>query len=76
MITLDGTPLSGDDSGLTEDERVLLERARALIPRLAERASAAAAARQMPQETMARVPRRRHPAHPAAEAVWRDRGPL
>src|SRR5437764_15031749 len=45
--------LSGDDSALPEDERVLLERARALIPRLAERAPAAAAARQLPAETIA-----------------------
>ena len=49
----DHTPLSGDDSDLPEDERTLLERARALIPHLAERAPAAAAARQMPAETMA-----------------------
>src|SRR5258708_13193169 len=45
--------LSGDDSALPEDERALLERARALIPRLAERASAATAARQLPAETIA-----------------------
>src|SRR5207247_11464786 len=45
--------LSGDDSGLPEDERALLERARALIPRLAERAPAATAARQLPAETIA-----------------------
>jgi alkylation response protein AidB-like acyl-CoA dehydrogenase len=42
-----------DDSALPEEERVLLGRARALIPRLAERASAAAAARQLPAATMA-----------------------
>src|SRR5690242_17729625 len=45
--------LSGDDSTLAEAERAVLERARALIPRLAERASAAAAARQLPAETIA-----------------------
>src|SRR3979411_171380 len=45
--------LSGDDSPLPEDERALLERARALIPRLAKRASAATAARQLPAETIA-----------------------
>src|SRR5438105_9527227 len=45
--------LSGDDSALPEDERALLERARALIPRLAERAPAATAARQLPPETIA-----------------------
>src|SRR5271154_4584429 len=53
MIGIDGTALSGDDSDLPDDERSLLERARALIPRLAERAPEAAAARQMPAETMA-----------------------
>jgi alkylation response protein AidB-like acyl-CoA dehydrogenase len=41
------------DDGLLPEERVLLERARALIPRLAERAPAAAAARQLPRETLA-----------------------
>src|SRR5437764_12325161 len=45
--------LSGDDSALPEDERALLERARALIPRLAERAPAATAARQLSPETIA-----------------------
>jgi alkylation response protein AidB-like acyl-CoA dehydrogenase len=49
----DQIALSGDDSALPDDERAMLERARALIPRLAERAPAAAAARQMPAETMA-----------------------
>ena len=44
---------SGDDSALPPDERELLERARALIPRLAERAPAATAARQLPAETIA-----------------------
>jgi 3-hydroxy-9,10-secoandrosta-1,3,5(10)-triene-9,17-dione monooxygenase len=45
--------LSGDDSDLPDDERALLERARALIPRLAERAPAATAARTVPAETIA-----------------------
>src|SRR5947207_14598457 len=44
---------SGDDSALPEHERALLERARALVPRLAERAAAATAARQLPAETIA-----------------------
>src|SRR5947209_1878446 len=42
-----------DDSTLPEEERVLLDRARALIPSLAERAPAAAAARRLPPETIA-----------------------
>jgi alkylation response protein AidB-like acyl-CoA dehydrogenase len=42
-----------DDTTLPDDERVMLERARALIPLLAERAPAAAAARQLPAETIA-----------------------
>ena len=45
--------LSGDDTMLPDGERAMLERARALIPRLAERAPAAAAARQLPPETIA-----------------------
>src|SRR5499427_267997 len=45
--------LSGDDSTLLEDERAILDRARALIPRLAERAPGAAAARRLPQKTIA-----------------------
>ena len=44
--------LSGNDSALPEDERAMLDRARALIPRLAERAPAAAAARRLPPETI------------------------
>jgi alkylation response protein AidB-like acyl-CoA dehydrogenase len=44
---------SGDDSALPDEERAMLERARALIPRLAERAAAAAAARRLPAETIA-----------------------
>ncbi len=46
-------PSSGDDSALPADERALLERARALIPRLAERAPQAAAARRVPDITIA-----------------------
>jgi alkylation response protein AidB-like acyl-CoA dehydrogenase len=53
MIGIDGTPLSGDDGDLPGDERAMLERARALIPRLAERAAAATAARQIPVKTIA-----------------------
>ena len=45
--------LSGDDSALPDDERAVLERARSLIPRLAERTHAAAAARKVPPETIA-----------------------
>ncbi|HEY1431467.1 MAG TPA: acyl-CoA dehydrogenase family protein [Stellaceae bacterium] len=42
-----------DDSTLPEEERVLLGRARTLIPRLAERAPAATAARLLPAQTIA-----------------------
>src|SRR5438132_2775842 len=42
-----------DDSALPEEERAMLDRARALVPLLAERAPAAAAARQLPAETIA-----------------------
>src|SRR5271167_4969970 len=42
-----------DDDSLPDDERAMLDRARALIPLLAERAPAAAAARQLPPETIA-----------------------
>jgi alkylation response protein AidB-like acyl-CoA dehydrogenase len=42
-----------DDSSLPDEDRALLERARALIPLLAERAPAATAARQLPAETIA-----------------------
>lgn len=48
-----GVSLSGDDSNLPDDERAVLERARALIPRLAERAAATTAARMLPPETIA-----------------------
>ncbi|MBV9861628.1 MAG: acyl-CoA dehydrogenase family protein [Alphaproteobacteria bacterium] len=44
---------SGDESTLLPEEHPLLERARALIPRLAERAAAATAARRLPEETAA-----------------------
>ncbi|HEU0217438.1 MAG TPA: acyl-CoA dehydrogenase family protein [Stellaceae bacterium] len=46
-------PYSGDDGGLPEHERELLARARALIPRLVERAPACNAARVVPPETIA-----------------------
>src|SRR5215469_11930296 len=46
-------PFSGDDKLLPDEERVMLKRARMLIPRLAERVPAAAAARQLPAETVA-----------------------
>src|SRR6516165_5437151 len=45
------SPVAGD-SLLPDEERMMLERARALIPRVAERALAAAAARQLPAETI------------------------
>ncbi len=45
--------LSGDDSSLPDDERAVLERARAMVPRLAERAAGAAAARTVPVQTIA-----------------------
>src|SRR6516164_8421888 len=44
---------SGDDNTLPSEERALLEQARVLIPVLAERASAATAARKLPAETIA-----------------------
>jgi len=50
---IDGIALSGDDGALPENERAMLKRARALIPRLAERAPAATGARQVPAETIA-----------------------
>src|SRR5499427_6407969 len=46
-------PSFEDHSALPDHERAILERARALIPRLAERAPGAAAARQLPTETIA-----------------------
>jgi alkylation response protein AidB-like acyl-CoA dehydrogenase len=42
-----------DDSALPDEERAMLERARALVPLLAERAPAAASARKLPAETIA-----------------------
>ncbi len=50
---IDRIALSGDDGALPGDERAMLERARALIPRLVERAPAATAARRLPAETIA-----------------------
>jgi alkylation response protein AidB-like acyl-CoA dehydrogenase len=47
------TSLSGDDSRLPDDERAVLERARRLIPRLAERAATATERRTLPPETIA-----------------------
>ncbi|MGA7863858.1 MAG: acyl-CoA dehydrogenase family protein [Stellaceae bacterium] len=46
-------PSLADDSTLPDDERAMLDRARALVPRLAGRAPAAAAARRLPVETIA-----------------------
>jgi 3-hydroxy-9,10-secoandrosta-1,3,5(10)-triene-9,17-dione monooxygenase len=46
-------PSVANDSTLPEDERATLDRARAIVPRLAERAPAAAAARRLPPETIA-----------------------
>ncbi|HVH80191.1 MAG TPA: acyl-CoA dehydrogenase family protein [Stellaceae bacterium] len=46
-------PRSGDDRALPDHERELLDRARALVPRLAERASVCTAARVIPPETIA-----------------------
>jgi len=49
-----GQALSFADNGtLPDEERALLDRARALIPRLAKRAPAATAARRLPAETIA-----------------------
>ncbi|MBO0736130.1 MAG: acyl-CoA dehydrogenase family protein [Alphaproteobacteria bacterium] len=45
--------IGGEEGALPDTERAMLERARALVPRLAERAQAAAAARQLPPETIA-----------------------
>ena len=65
---------SGDDSNLPDDERAMLERARVLIPRLAERAPAATASRQLPPRNDRRVSRFRHPADSAAAPLWRHAG--
>src|SRR5271157_4011966 len=53
MTGYNSVPPVADDSTLPDEERAMLERARVLIPRLAERAPAAAAARQLPAETIA-----------------------
>jgi alkylation response protein AidB-like acyl-CoA dehydrogenase len=53
MAPSDAVSLSGDDSGLPAEERAVLERARRLIPLLTERAPEAAAARQLPAQTIA-----------------------
>lgn len=53
MTRFGSASLSGGDCALPEDERAVLERARALIPLLAERAPAAEAARRLPAETIA-----------------------
>ncbi|MGH7094096.1 MAG: acyl-CoA dehydrogenase family protein [Stellaceae bacterium] len=44
---------SGDESPLSDEERAVLERVRALIPRLAGRAAGCTAARTVPAETVA-----------------------
>src|SRR5271156_1901827 len=46
-------PSLADESTLPEDERAMLDRARAIVPQLADRAPAAAAARRLPPETIA-----------------------
>src|SRR5271169_3787399 len=53
MTGCSGVPPVADDSTLPDEERAMLERARALTPLLAERAQAATAARQLPAETIA-----------------------
>jgi alkylation response protein AidB-like acyl-CoA dehydrogenase len=53
MPRLGSAALSGDDSALPEHELALLDQARALVPRLTERAAAASAARNIPPETIA-----------------------
>jgi alkylation response protein AidB-like acyl-CoA dehydrogenase len=53
MTQLGPISLSGDDTTLPDGERAMLERARALIPRLAERAPTAAATRKLQAETIA-----------------------
>src|SRR6202042_708613 len=47
------TSHSGDDRLLPADERVLLERARTMIPRITQRAASCTAARTVPRETIA-----------------------
>ncbi len=46
-------PSLADDSTLPDGDRAMLDRARAIVPRLADRAPAAAAARRLPPETIA-----------------------
>src|SRR5690348_14304938 len=46
-------PYLADDGTLPKEERAMLDRARALVPRLAERGPAAAAVRRLPPETIA-----------------------
>jgi alkylation response protein AidB-like acyl-CoA dehydrogenase len=46
-------PSLADDGTLPKEERAMLDRARALVPRLAERGPAAAAVRRLPPETIA-----------------------
>ena len=53
MSARDVSHFLADDSDLPDAERALLGRARALIPRLAERAPATTAARNVPPETIA-----------------------
>ena len=53
MTPWSSVSLSGDDSGLAAEERAVLQRARRLIPLLAERAPEAAAARRVPAATIA-----------------------
>jgi alkylation response protein AidB-like acyl-CoA dehydrogenase len=53
MIGCGRIPPVADDRPLPDEERVRLERARALIPLLAERAPAATAARMLPAATIA-----------------------
>jgi len=53
MPRLGSVSLSGDDSALRDDELALLERARTLVPRLADRAPTATVARNIPPETIA-----------------------
>ncbi|HEY1260874.1 MAG TPA: acyl-CoA dehydrogenase family protein, partial [Stellaceae bacterium] len=52
-MTIEMSGLSGDDSVLPADDRAVLDRARALMPRLSGRTAAAVAARRLPAETIA-----------------------
>src|SRR5271169_6962714 len=53
MTSRGRVPPFADDGTLPDEERPMLERARVLIPLLAERAPTATAARQVPAETIA-----------------------